>query len=467
MPRKKSSCMKRVGIGCTVILGMMVILVLLAFVGYLINKPEPMDIQSFSTRETLGTNQEATVLPLGEQSAPPREAVTLDLDLAMTSFRIVPDGKPGEITVDSVYDQANFTLETNLEETEAGQVYRLSFKSKKRVFGMIFGDMEGVDENEVTLHVPQNMVYDLDLTTKMGDADLDLTGLAIRRADLEMSMGSLEIDAYQPSPIVMESMVAEYSMGEFELNDYQNLRIQSLEIDGGMGEASLRHSGPITQDMRMVISSSMGEVNLSVPDNVRLEGKRNVVMGELADPGTGEVDENSPTIFLDSHLTMGEMNIDRRDIKPPIAYRLDRLMQTEGVEAAAAIYREATAEEASDMDLGPTTMNRLAYRLIRLERWDHARVIAELTLEAHPENLSTMIIRSLVAAHDGDLELADAWYLKARDIAPEDWQVRRHGRRLDNMRAKADAQQGDQSPQEGQSSRAANSDEATEEEPEP
>jgi CubicO group peptidase (beta-lactamase class C family) len=105
-------------------------------------------------------------------------------------------------------------------------------------------------------------------------------------------------------------------------------------------------------------------------------------------------------------------------VKQPVAPVLYDTIETAGVSAAVARYRELKANRAAEFDLTEPELRRLGYELLRQKRAADAIEIFTLNVEAFPENWNTY--HSLAEAHveSGETELAIKNYAKSLELNP-------------------------------------------------
>jgi len=316
MAPKKSSCLKRLLIGCGGLIGLVILIVGISTVVMFATRPETSEFTELDSSETFSAIQEQGLnLPGG--NAPPPKPIRLKLDLRMVEFRLKPHDEPGQIRVESKYDQANFELINKVTEKDDHIEYDLRFQNKRNLLGMMLGSKDGEFdpdhlENRVTLYVPRDLLLELDYQAKMGTVTLDLSGLAVASLKGRFSMGEHRISMKEPNQTRMEKLDLLNEMGEMRLRDVQNFRYNEGEIQGKMGEMRINHSGPYQEDASLRVRMSMGEVRIQRPPGTNLDKKVTAMMGEARTSPDDSMDPDLSTLSLIGRVTFGGFRISGR-----------------------------------------------------------------------------------------------------------------------------------------------------------
>jgi len=385
LARKKSSCLKRFAIGCGAIVLVFVLLGFAIFVSASLNKPKPTDRQKLAVSESFGGNPETSLnLPEG---APPSKPVRLELDVTMLDFDLEPHSESRNIAVESDYDQANFDLETKIVEHDDYVSYKVRFKNKRSLLGMILKD-GGVDDDDINNHVivkvPRDLLLDIRFKMSMGEADLDLSGLAVSNLKADFSMGEFTVRMEEPNQVAMEEFDVETGMGETDIYDFQNLRMGKGRVRSSMGEVQIRNSGELIEPATLRMKMTMGELRLDVPPNAKLETNSNVLLGESSGGNTGSEQGTGPELKVNASVTLGNARVNRSYSRSPIRGRMLRIIGEQGIDAAIADYRDLWENRKAFYDFRPSSLNGLGYALLRREKYEDAIAIFKLNVEQYP-----------------------------------------------------------------------------------
>ena len=219
----KRGCFKQGALGCVVLLGVGLI-VMLGFGGLaLLDSRRPTErVQEGSSATVPAERRPAVATP--EQiadartddaldvasggTAPRALAGTLELDLAMGEFTLVPsDGE--QIELEGEFDKTRYELEGTMKEDEDGAWrYVVRFGSRSRIL-----PPTGEGQNRVTIHVPRNLPLRIAGKIRMGESNLELGGLDLRSVKLAAEMGEHGVTFSEPTPEPIESFELRGRMG--------------------------------------------------------------------------------------------------------------------------------------------------------------------------------------------------------------------------------------------------------------
>ncbi|MEL7060014.1 MAG: hypothetical protein AAGN46_08320 [Acidobacteriota bacterium] len=248
----------------------------------------------------------------------PRDEVAageLALDLSYGEFEVRP-GPVGEpIRVEADFDSRRFTLREEMTERDDGTWrYSVGFAPRGGFLGLLMRPGSG-PANRVTVVVPQGHPLSLVGSVGLGESSFDLTGLWLETVDLEAKMGEVLVEFREPSPVPMTSFDMRSRMGEVEIRGLGSASPRAVNVQHRMGELLLDLAGPWVRDAEIETSVRMGESNIWVPSDVRVEiDTARVEMGGLRLPRFDESDnlpEDSPTLRLRAQGGMGELSIER------------------------------------------------------------------------------------------------------------------------------------------------------------
>ncbi len=383
MAQPKRSCLRRLAIGCGALVGLAVLVVLMSLIGLALNRPEAPDITDLNTSNVITAANRESGLNLPDDIAR-QKPVRLTFDVSMVDFEVTPGGDGGEIAVEGKYDQANFELATDVVEKDDYIDYKLKFKSKKSLLGLMVGaHNEGSINNRVLVRLPKNLLYDMRVDMRMGEADMELGGLAVENLDVKMSMGEMNVAMGAPNQTPMEKMKLRSKMGETTVRDLQNFGFAKGEFRGRMGELRLGSSGPLQRDVDIYARMTMGEMRVSVPENARFVSEAGAFLGEYrgaSEEPTKAGSGPAPVFKLKGGVTMGEIKASRGGTTFRSA-RFERANPAGDLEMLNRL-RQQPEEEIS---LSKDELNRLGYRLLRKGQGKAAVEVFELNVKLNPE----------------------------------------------------------------------------------
>ena len=420
--------MKKLGIGCGGFVALIFLIGLGILVNIQINQPVESDYGTVSLGESLSPNPEKGLsLPGGNQ---PQKPVRLIVDASLADLRVAPGSEQGKIQVNGNYDKANFELTTDIKEKKDHYEYRIQFKNKRSLLGMMWASRDGgmgID-NKVRISLPPDLLYDFRLRADKGDYRIDLSGLAVRSMEINASMGQLDVLMREANQVAMEKMEVKGSMGEATVNDLQNYGFKKGRVVWSMGEASVRNSGPLREDMELHLKMSMGEANINVPENAVVDSSVGVFLGETRSPGKERPDYDGETanIRISGGTTMGEFSVTRGASRPSRSEIVKAAIQKQGVEAYIAELRELKLTDPENKRIGKNSLNSAGYLLLKEDMIAEAIEIFKLNVEFNPEYANGY--DSLAEAYsNADLhELAFVNYQKALELNPSNNRARRY-----------------------------------------
>jgi hypothetical protein len=269
----------------------------------------PVPVQRPATPATAEQLADArTRIPLStiaDEELPETGAGTLELDLSMGEFFVVPsDG--AEIEVEGEFDRNRFRLDAEMTEAEDGSWrYRVRFLPRSRLFGG-----RGGSPNRVTIHVPRGLPLSVVGRIRMGSSDLELGGLSLRAVDLDTGMGEHAVSFSEPTPRPMDSFEIRGSMGQLDVTGLGNASPLTVEARHGMGELRLGLEGSWRNDCDIRARWRMGQMTVDVADDVRVDVESSTVIFGGKSVRVREREDlppDAPTLRLDLGGSMGEV----------------------------------------------------------------------------------------------------------------------------------------------------------------
>jgi hypothetical protein len=207
------------------------------------------------------------------ESGPIQAAGRIELDLSGAEFNIEPAGQGKSLHVDAVYDKTTYVFEESLKISDDGPwVYRVTFHQSGSGLFTAIKEMFSKVKPKVTVYIPTDRPVALDLKLGKGGAEVDLGGLWITEADIDMQMGGMVLSVSEPMKAPMDRLVARVSMGGFVMSRLGNASPRILDVDARMGGMELDLRGQWITDSDVSIRFSMGGGAVRLPDGVRFEG---------------------------------------------------------------------------------------------------------------------------------------------------------------------------------------------------
>jgi len=404
--------------------GTLVLLFVLAGLGLtltvMFTKPKPADfgVQTFDHAFDLSRESEGFDLPPDSAGQKPIKVI---VECSMASIQLLPGEELGKIKVDGDFDQANYQLTTDVKELEDYVEYRVRFKNTRPFVSMLFSGSIDEQRNRITVHLPRDLHLGLEMCSKMGEAEVDLTGIPVEYAELSQSMGAMRLVALKPNPISMKHLNVSLSAGEMKVEDLQNYRFSDLTFDGSMGEVRFSSTGDLIESAKANLDMSMGEMRVYVPPNARLNTDISVSAGNYEGPrgsSSSEEGDKAPVFEIKGDISMGELVVGQKTHRKSIDDLLMTTILSEGIDAAIDEYRRLKNEQAGAYDFRERVLNRLGYRLLRRNMNQEAIGVFKLNIEVYPEYANGYDSLGEAYMNADQLDLAVENYEKSLELDP-------------------------------------------------
>jgi hypothetical protein len=238
------------------------------------------------------------------------------ISLEEGEFRIRRGGVGGVVRVEGTYDSAVYELSQEYEpdEVEGGLLTVKLRRNISAVRSLLTALRDDSPENHLVVELPAGLPLDLSLNLSKGEHEVDLTGLAVVRLDVDARMGEFEMLVGQPNPVEMVEAVVVAKMGEFELRGLGDANLRHLSYTGSMGDHVIDFGGAARVDTSAEVSISMGSGRVRVPGDRDFEiERRSSFLAELstyrAGPRGGPEDPppQEGLLTLDLSVRMGEL----------------------------------------------------------------------------------------------------------------------------------------------------------------
>jgi hypothetical protein len=228
-------------------------------------------VQHFSENaEETRLAQEIGSSPAGAPSERPG-SVVLSLSSASVTVKAGPAGGP--IRVESDFDPEVYWLEQSYEEDGAGGwIYRVDFHEKTVLHVSVVGIWLGKRSPEVRITLPRDVRLALDAQMRGGYLSLDLAGLALTTASVELDRGVLGVVVSEPLPVPIERLSLKGRIGTMQLLSLGNASPRELHVQHGLGAALVDLGGMWAADADVDFRAAMGNIELRLPRGVNIEG---------------------------------------------------------------------------------------------------------------------------------------------------------------------------------------------------
>jgi hypothetical protein len=306
----RKGCFKSCLVGCGVIVALLVvggaILAGLAWRG--LNKGAPV---SGDLHFDVEASADAVAEPMSERAArlTTTHGGTVRLSLGQGEFRLLPaaagEGLHASAEFDTEVHHISEQFAVLPDSTwEYSLECRQTMPGAQSFFRRLFG---GGTDARVTVYLPPEVPIDLVLRAQDGGCEADLGGLWLKNGDLRFQRGGIEIEFSSPLREPMDSLRLNARMGGVAANRIGNASPRVLDIDCGMGGASIDMRGAWRGDCDARVAVRMGGMSLRVPAEMQVEGAeappRKLSESAIEVPG--------PVLRLKVEQSMGEVEVRR------------------------------------------------------------------------------------------------------------------------------------------------------------
>lgn len=311
MAQKKGGCRTGFKLGCVGCLAVLLLLIIIAAVvfGVAWNQVRKEEIETqeltqvLAEPELLGTEDEPLEVPSEFVVSEPEGKIILDL--RHTKFDIVP-AAPGEpLRVDAKFDSNHYGLSDSFKEGLEGEgwTYEVEFRRTSGSYALTaLKELLGGTRPRVTVHLPKDVPYDLELDFMQGGAEVELGGLWLMNVDVRFLQGGGELRISEPLQAPAESMTVKFTQGGGAVFGIANASPRELEVEFSMGGGYLDLRGPWQRDAEIMIDQSMGGVSVHLPKNAVLRG-----IGRFDTEDPAPADEEVPVLRFSTSSHFGEL----------------------------------------------------------------------------------------------------------------------------------------------------------------
>lgn len=175
-------------------------------------------------------------------------------------------------------------------------------------------------DNEMEFYFPADIKTDMFLDFGVGDAEIDLTDIAISKLNVNCGLSDVEIEINKRNEIVCKNVNIESGLGDLEVYRLGNLAANNIDINVGLGSADIDLTGDKIYDMEVDVDVGLGALDMILPDNANIEIYVDASFLSSVDIYglkqkknkywvTTDWDSDNPTISMDVNVGMGSVDI--------------------------------------------------------------------------------------------------------------------------------------------------------------
>lgn len=238
--------------------------------------------------------------------------VRVELDLNIGEFDIVA-ADPGEgLSIESRVDERAFRFVEEYLDGPDGPILRIHSFARGGMLGMVLRGAGNNPDNRVTIRLPRETPFDLIGLIGLGESRLELGGLLLRTVDLELGTGEHSVRFGEPLAAPLESIRLRKSIGDFRVSKLGNASPSFVDISQRIGETYVDLHGAWRNDAEISLRNGIGELNVEVPRDVRVDVHGGVAIGERnIDRSQRDLPDDAPRLDLTLAGTIGEVTVDR------------------------------------------------------------------------------------------------------------------------------------------------------------
>lgn len=281
MTRTRGGCRRPAAFGC---LGCFAALMFLAvvsatIVGIAWNQVRREDVQHeeltkiLTAPASVGSEDQPIQVPSEFVINEPAGRIVLDLRDTVFEIRPAPPGDP--FRVEARFDANHYGLSEKFDEgtPDKGWTYEVDFRRTSGSYALTaLRELLGGARPKVTISLPRDLPYDLEMDVMQGGADVELGGLWLMNADIRFLQGGGAVQFSGPLRDPADSVTIQFTQGGGAVEGIAFASPRKLDVTFSMGGGSLDLRGPWRRDAEIVIDQSMGGVSVQLPRDVALRG---------------------------------------------------------------------------------------------------------------------------------------------------------------------------------------------------
>jgi hypothetical protein len=245
-----------------------------------------------------------------------------DLDVSISyglgELTIGPNENKDQIEGYISYDSHRITPKVHLENVSSSGV--LTVKTEKiREDDDCRKKLRDYD-NEMEFYFPSDIKTDMFLDFGVGDADIDLTNIAVSKLNVNCGLSDVEIQINKRNEIICKNVNIESGLGDLEVYGLGNLAAKNIDINVGLGSADIDMTGDKIYDMEVDVDVGLGALDMILPDGANIEIYVDASFLSSVDIYglkqkknkywiTEDWDSDNPTIQMDVNVGMGSVDI--------------------------------------------------------------------------------------------------------------------------------------------------------------
>lgn len=262
---------RKLRIGCGVLVGIVVIL--LAASGVLVGSALLQTRSGSVSTHRAEPDLPASTAPGPNDGGAVPTVVRVEVDVSVAQLIVIP-ARPGEpLQAEAEYDDRRYELEQNtVGDAASGWTYRVRFGPRGSPMWELFKVKIGGPLSRLRLTLPRGMPLELSGEIDSSFATLELGGLWVDTAELNVNQGVVNISFWEPLSHPMDRISVTGNKGAIEVSGLGNASPRLALFDQKLGPMDLDFRGAWSRDADIRIKGRISGGTVWLPDNVTIEG---------------------------------------------------------------------------------------------------------------------------------------------------------------------------------------------------
>ncbi|NOZ74345.1 MAG: hypothetical protein GXO90_03065 [FCB group bacterium] len=163
-------------------------------------------------------------------------------------------------------DSGTLTVEVNNPGLDNGTKTHINFNLKH----LEFDSKDNRIKSEIDFVLPTALPSRLNLDFGLGDADLDLSGIALRGLRIDCGLSDVDIFFGKPNQVICDSITLSNGLGDLRAEGLGFANAKRLDLEVGLGSAYIDLRGQTRSNMDIDAQVGLGTLNLILPENVNI-----------------------------------------------------------------------------------------------------------------------------------------------------------------------------------------------------
>lgn len=173
--------------------------------------------------------------------------------------------------------------------------------------------------NDWDLQIGNQVVLDLTINAGAYKGRIDLSGLKLRRLEINDGASDGDVKFNDPNPEVMEKLVYRTGASKVSLFGLANANFTDMSFDSGAGDYLLDFSGTLNQDTKVKINTGVSAMTIVIPEGMHAIITNNGAVSNVTPSGTWTVSNNvyeadgeGHTLIINIDMAVGSLKLVRQ-----------------------------------------------------------------------------------------------------------------------------------------------------------